>query len=97
MKIQNMLSPFNLGLRKLDNAKLQILNIEVVAKKKSKVMPTDLENAFKDYKKQLKAIMDDLAVPPGEGIRASSKITTSALGINSPKPVSFSAISAKNK
>ena len=75
IELRNLLSAFNGGLRMLDGAKLQIANIEKLAKTKFGKLPTDLEKAFKDYKKQIDEVSKDIAIPPGEGIRASSRIT----------------------
>ncbi len=81
MKLRDMLSPFNKGLRMLDSAKSQTANLEKVAKTKFEKIPEDLSKAFKDYKKKIDTLSKSLAIPQGQGIRASAKITNEIGGI----------------
>ena len=75
MKLRDMLSALNGGLRSLDSAKQQAEQIEKVAKDRLTDVPKDLTKALDDYKKQIDKITGDLVVGEEDNIRASAKLT----------------------
>ena len=81
MKLRDMLSNLNDGLRLLDSAKQQAEQIEKVAKDRLENVPKDLSKALEDYKKRIDAITGDLVVGEEDGIRASSKLTDQVGGL----------------
>lgn len=75
MKLRDMLSTFNNNLRMLDGAKAQVTNLEKLARQQYDKAPKDLTDALKAYKKRIDEVANSIAVPQGQGIRASAKIT----------------------
>ena len=75
VKLRDMLSTLNKGLRTLDSAKQQAEQIERVAKDRLEVVPKDLSAALDDYKKRIDKITGDLIVGEEDDIRASAKLT----------------------
>ena len=56
MKLRDLTSTMNDGLRQLDSLKLQTDQIEAVAKDRLTEVPADLTKAFADYKKALNTL-----------------------------------------
>ena len=81
MKLRDMLSTLNDGLRMLDAIKPQITQIERLDRTRKDKMSADLKKSLAAYKKRVDAVLKDLAVPPGEGIRASSRFTNEVNGL----------------
>ena len=75
MKLRDMLTTLNGGLRSLDGAKQQTEQIEKVAKDILSDVPKDLLKAIDDYKKEIDKITGDLVVGEEDNIRASAKLT----------------------
>ena len=73
IELRNILSTLNDSLRMLDGAKRQIEQIERVAKESKGKVPEALSKSIADYKKRIDTIIKDLTIPPGQGIRESSK------------------------
>jgi hypothetical protein len=81
LKLREMLSTLNDGLRLLDSAKQQAEQIEAVAKNRLTEVPADLTKALTDYKKRIDAITGDLITGEEDGIRASAKLTDQISGL----------------
>ncbi|MDQ6786118.1 MAG: hypothetical protein M3033_04785 [Acidobacteriota bacterium] len=81
LRLRNMLSTLNDGLRLLDSAKQQAEQIERVAKDRLTEVPADLTKALADYKKRIDTITGDLVVGEEDGIRASAKLTDQIGGL----------------
>jgi len=81
MRLSNMTSTLNDGLRLLDSAKQQAEQIERVAADRLTEVPADLTKALADYKKRIDQITGDLVVGEEDGIRASSKLTDQIGGL----------------
>ena len=75
LRLRDMLSTLNDGLRALDSAKQQAEQIEKVAKDRLTEVPADLTKALTDYKKRIDQITGDLIVGEEDSIRASAKLT----------------------
>jgi hypothetical protein len=73
MKLRDLTSVMNDGLRQLDSLQLQTNQIEAVAKDRLGELPPDLTKAFADYKKNLSTLLSSLATNPEDGIFAASK------------------------
>jgi hypothetical protein len=73
MKLRDMSSSMNDGLRLLDSAKTQIDQLEAVAKDRLAEMPADLTKSIGDYKKRLNDLLASLSTNPEDGIRAPSR------------------------
>lgn len=83
VRLRDMLSPLNDGLRTLDSAKQQAEQIERVAKDRLPEVPADLAKALTDYKKRVDQITGDLVVGDEDSIRASAKLTDQIGGLYS--------------
>ena len=83
MRLRDMLSTLNDGLRTLDSAKQQAEQIEKVAKDRLTEVPADLTKALTDYKKRIDTITGDLIVGEEDSIRASAKLTDQIGGLYS--------------
>ncbi|MDQ3323059.1 MAG: hypothetical protein M3525_11625, partial [Acidobacteriota bacterium] len=83
LKLRDMNSTLNDGLRALDSAKQQAEQIEAVAKNRLTEVPADISKALADYKKRIDAITGDLVVGEEDGIRASSKLSDQIGGLYS--------------
>jgi hypothetical protein len=81
IKLRDMNSTLNDGLRLLDSAKQQAEQIERVAKDRLTEVPADITKALADYKKRIDAITGDLVVGEEDGIRASSKLSDQIGGL----------------
>lgn len=81
LRLREMLSSLNDGLRLLDSAKQQAEQIERVAKDRLAEVPADLTKALTDYKKRIDTLTGDLVVGEEDGIRASAKLTDQIGGL----------------
>lgn len=81
MRLRDMLSPLNDGLRQLDSIKTQTDQLEAVAKDRLTEVPADLTKAFTDFRKKLNDLMNDLSVNPEDGIRSPSKFADQLGGL----------------
>jgi len=75
MELRDMLSTFNDSLRMLDGAKNQVTVLEKLAQEKFDKVPKPVSEALKNYKKRVETVANSIAIPQGEGIRESSRIT----------------------
>jgi hypothetical protein len=83
LRLRDMLSTLNDGLRLLDSAKQQAEQIERVAKDRLTEVPANLTKALTDYKKRIDTITGDLIIGEEDGIRASAKLTDQIGGLYS--------------
>ncbi|MEZ5424636.1 MAG: hypothetical protein R2747_00095 [Pyrinomonadaceae bacterium] len=83
VKLRDMLSSLNDGLRSLDSAKDQAEQIEKVAKNTLAEVPKEVSQALDNYKKRIDALTGDLIVGDEDGIRASAKLTNQVGGLYS--------------
>lgn len=83
MRLRDMNSLMNDGLRQLDSIKAQIDQIETVAKDRLGEMPADLTKAIADFKKKVDDLMNQLASSPEDSIRASSRYSDQLSGLYS--------------
>ena len=81
MKLRDLNSVMNDGLRQLDSIKQQTDQIELVAKDRLTEVPADLTKAFADYKKGLNTLLGSLATNPEDGIFAPSKFADQLGGL----------------
>jgi photosystem II stability/assembly factor-like uncharacterized protein len=81
MKLRDMSSSVNDGLRALDSVQAQVTNIETVAKDRLTEVPADLTKVITDYKKKLEDLMKSLATDPEDGIRAPSRFADQVGGL----------------
>lgn len=81
MRLRDMNSSMNDGLRFLDSAKQQIEQIEAVAKDRLTTVPADLTKAITDYKKRTNDLLAELATNPEDGIRAPSRFSDQLSGL----------------
>lgn len=73
MKLRDMVSVMNDGLRQLDSLKQQTDQIEAVAKDRLTEVPADLTKAIADYKKALNTLLNGLTTNPEDGGFGSQK------------------------
>lgn len=83
VRLRDMLSTLNDGLRTLDSAKQQAEQIERVARDRLTEVPADLSKSLSDYKKRVDQITSDLIVGEEDSIRASAKLTDQISGLYS--------------
>ncbi len=81
LKLRDMNSSMNDGLRLLDSAKAQTDQIETVAKDRLSEVPADLTKAIADYKKRTNDLLAELATNPEDGIRAPSRFSDQLGGL----------------
>lgn len=81
MKLRDMVSVMNDGLRQLDSVKTQTDQIEAVAKDRLPEVPADLTKAFTDFKKKTNDLLDSLATNPEDGIRAPNRFSDQLSGL----------------
>lgn len=81
MKLRDMVSVMNDGLRQLDSVKTQTEQIEAIAKDRLTEVPADLTKAFADYKKRTNDLLDSLATNQEDGIRAPSRFSDQLSGL----------------
>ena len=81
MRLRDMVSVMNDGLRFLDSAKQQTEQIETVAKDRLAEVPADLTKALADYKKRVNDLLGELATAPEDGIRAPSRFSDQLSGL----------------
>jgi len=81
MKLRDMNSAMNDGLRLLDSVKQQTEQIETVAKDRLPEVPADLTKALADYKKRVNDLLSELATNPEDGIRAPSRFSDQLSGL----------------
>lgn len=81
MKLRDLTSVMNDGLRQLDSLQLQANQIEAVAKDRLPEMPADLTKAFADYKKALSTLLNSLTTNPEDGGFAASKYADQLQGL----------------
>lgn len=81
MRLRDMVSTLNDGLRLLDSAKQQAEQIEKVATDRLTEVSPNLTKALTDYKKRVDMITGDLVVGEEDGIRASAKLTDQIGGL----------------
>ena len=83
MKLRDLVSVMNDGLRQLDSVKTQTEQIETVAKDRLTEVPADLTKAFADYKKRTNDLLSELATNQEDGIRAPSRYSDQLSGLYS--------------
>jgi photosystem II stability/assembly factor-like uncharacterized protein len=83
LRLRDMLSTLNDGLRLLDSAKQQAEQIERVAKDRLTEVSPNLTKALTDYKKRIDTITGDLITGEEDSIRASAKLTDQIGGLYS--------------
>jgi uncharacterized protein YhaN len=81
MKLRDMVSVTNDGLRFLDSARQQAEQIETVAKDRLTEVPADLTKALADYKKRVDDLLKELATNPEDGIRAPARFSDQLSGL----------------
>jgi photosystem II stability/assembly factor-like uncharacterized protein len=81
MKLRDLTSVMNDGLRQLDSLQLQVNQIEAVAKDRLPEMPADLTKAFADYKKALNTLLNSLANNPEDGSFGMQKYADQLQGL----------------
>jgi photosystem II stability/assembly factor-like uncharacterized protein len=81
MKLRDLTSVMNDGLRQLDSLKQQTDQIEAVAKDRLTEMPADLTKAIADYRKALNALLSSLSTNPEDGIFAASRYADQLSGL----------------
>ena len=81
MKLRDLVSVMNDGLRQLDSVKTQTEQIETVAKDRLTEVPADLTKAFTDYKKRTNDLLSELATNQEDGIRAPSRYADQLSGL----------------
>ena len=81
MKLRDLVSVMNDGLRQLDSVKTQTEQIETVAKDRLTEVPADLTKAFADYKKRTNDLLSELATNQEDGIRAPSRFADQLSGL----------------
>ncbi len=81
MKLRDLVSVMNDGLRQLDSVKQQTDQIEAVAKDRLPEVPADLTKAFTDYKKGLNDLLNSLATNPEDGSFAAAKFSDQLNGL----------------
>ncbi len=81
MKLRDLVSVMNDGLRQLDSVKTQTEQIELVAKDRLTEVPAELTKAFSDYKKRTNDLLSELATNPEDGIRAPSRFSDQLSGL----------------
>lgn len=81
MKLRDMNSAMNDGLRLLDSAKTQTDQIETVAKDRLTEVPADLTKAIADYKKRTTDLLGQLATNPEDGSFAPSRFADQLGGL----------------
>lgn len=81
LKLRDLLSITNDGLRQLDSLKLQADQVEAVAKDRLAEMPADLTKSLADYKKKLDDLLAELATNPEDGIRSPGKFSDQLNGL----------------
>ena len=81
IKLRDLTSTMNDGLRQLDSLQLQTNQIEAVAKDRLPEMPADLTKAFADYKKNLGTLLNSLASNPEDGNFAASRYADQLFGL----------------
>ncbi|MEW6125685.1 MAG: glycosyl hydrolase [Acidobacteriota bacterium] len=81
MKVQNMVSPLNEGLRALDSYKAQLEQIEKTVKDRLPDAPADLTKALTDYKKQVEDLANSIAQAEGGGIGGTPKLADNLFGM----------------
>ncbi len=75
MRLRDLVSVTNDGLRQLDSVKIQTEQIESVAKDRLTEVPAELTKAFTDFKKKTTDLLNDLASNPEDSIRAPNKFS----------------------
>jgi photosystem II stability/assembly factor-like uncharacterized protein len=81
MKLRDLTSVMNDGLRQLDSLQLQTNQIEAVAKDRLGELPPDLTKAFADYKKNLSTLLGSLATNPEDGSFGMQKYADQLQGL----------------
>lgn len=81
MKLRDLVSVMNDGLRQLDSIKTQTEQIEAVAKDRLAEVPADLTKAFADYKKRTNDLLAELSTNPEDGIRAPNRFSDQLGGL----------------
>lgn len=81
MKLRDLTSVMNDGLRQLDSLQLQTNQVEAVAKDRLPEMPADLTKAFADYKKNLSTLLNSLANNPEDGSFGMQKYADQLQGL----------------
>jgi photosystem II stability/assembly factor-like uncharacterized protein len=73
MKLRDLASPLNDGLRALDSFRLQLTQIETVAKDRLGEVPPDAAKAIEAYRKRLTELLRTLATDPEDSFRGGAK------------------------
>ena len=81
IKLRDLVSVMNDGLRQLDSIKQQADQVEQVAKDRLPEVPADLTKALTDYKKGVSDLLSSLATNPEDGIRAPSHFADQLNGL----------------
>ena len=81
MKLRDMVSVMNDGLRQLDSIKQQADQVEQVAKDRLTEVPADLTKVLTDYKKGVNDLLSGIATNPEDGIRAPARFADQLNGL----------------
>ncbi len=81
MKLRDLVSPINEGLRALDSYRLQATQIESVAKERLGSVPPDAAKALEAYKKRLTELIRSMATDPDEGLRGAARFADQLNGL----------------
>lgn len=73
MKLRDLVSPVNDGLRTLDSIKLQLEQIERTGKDRLGELPADVTKALEAYKKRVNEVSRELASDPEDAIGTGAK------------------------
>lgn len=81
MKLRDLVSPVNDGLRALDSYRLQVTQIETVGKERLGEIPADAVKALDAYKKRLGEILRGLATDQEDGARGGARFADQLNGL----------------
>ncbi len=81
LKLRDLVSPVNDGLRALDSIRQQVTQIEAVGKDRLGSVPTDAAKELEAYKKRLTEVLRSLANDPDEGFRSGGRFADRLNGI----------------
>ncbi len=83
MKLRDMNSVLNDGLRQLDSVKQQTDQIEAIAKDRLGEVPDEVTKSITEYKKALNTLLSSLATNPEDGLSSSAKFADQLGGLYS--------------
>jgi photosystem II stability/assembly factor-like uncharacterized protein len=81
MKLRDLVSPVNDGLRAFDSIRQQLEQIERIGKDRLGELPADVTKALEAYKKKLTDVSRSLAGDPEDGLRGAAKFADQLNGL----------------